>query len=77
MNMKRELIALAVRILADKTTIVRKPDPFEAIINSLFGETESYDQRLARDVEVELTRVTETVKRLKTDRKFKKIVREY
>jgi hypothetical protein len=77
MNMKRELIALAIRILANETTIVRKPEPFEAFVNSLFGETESYDQRMARNIEVELDRATETVKRIKTDRKFKKIVRDY
>jgi|1185.fasta_scaffold1386719_2 hypothetical protein len=76
MNMKRELIALVIRIIANETTIVRKPTPFEALFTDLIGE-ESYDQRAARNIEVELDRATETVKRIKTDRKFKKIVRDY
>jgi hypothetical protein len=74
MNVKREIIALTVRILANNTTVVRKPDSWECILDGLFGH-ESYDQRMARDIEVELDRATEAVKRVNLNRKFKKIVR--
>lgn len=72
MNIRRELIALAIRILAEKTTLVRKPDAYESIINGLFG-CETYDQRIAHGIDVELDRATEAVKRVNTNRKFKKI----
>ena len=76
MNIKREIIALAVRILADKTTVVRKPEPFEAFLTEIFGG-ESYDQQIARNVEVELDRAVQTAKRVKTDREFKKITQDF
>lgn len=72
MNVKRELIALAVRLVADKTSLVRKPDSFEILLNSFFN-TETYDQQLARKIEADLDKATDAVKRANTNRKFKKI----
>jgi hypothetical protein len=73
MSVRREIIAMTVRILANETSLVRKPEPFESFLNDLFG-IESYDQRMARNIEVELDRVTDTVKRVNLNRKFNKIV---
>lgn len=73
MNVKRELIALAIRVLADHTTLVRKPDSFETMLNSMFN-VETYDQQLARKVEAESERAIEAAKRFNTNRRFKKIV---
>lgn len=72
MNAKRELIALAVRLLADKTSLVRKPDSFELFLQT-FLNGETYDQTLARNIEADLDRATNAVKRVNTNRKFKKI----
>lgn len=74
MNVKRELIALGIRLLADKTSLVRKPDSFELLLNSMFG-TETYDQQLARKIEADLDRGVEAAKRFNTDRQFKKITK--
>lgn len=76
MNVKRELIALAVRVLADKTSLVRKPDSFELFLNSMFGG-ETYDQQLARQIEADLDKATAAVKRANTNRKFKKITQDF
>lgn len=74
MNVKRELIALGIRLLADKTALVRKPDSFETMLNSLFN-TETYDQQLARKIESDLDRGVEAAKRFNTNRQFKKITK--
>ena len=73
MNLKRTLIALVVEILADRTTIVRKSDPMDNFIHAMFG-VETDEQRMTRCIEETVDQVTDTVKRAKTDRKFKKIV---
>ena len=73
MNIKRTLIALAVEILADRTTIVRKSDPMDNFIHAMFG-VETDEQRMTRSIEETVDQVTETVKRAKTKREFKKIV---
>lgn len=73
MNFKRILSALIVEILADKTTIVRKPNSTDLWIHALLG-VETEDQRMARSIEESLDQVTATVKRAKTNREFKKIV---
>jgi len=74
MNIKRELIALAVRVLADNTNLVRKPEPFEELITNLFGG-ETYDQRTARVIDEESAKALEAAKRFNTNRKFKKITK--
>lgn len=76
MTFKREIIALAVRVLADRTSLVRKPDQFECFLGSIFG-TETYDQQLARKIETDLDRGVDAVKRCHTNRKFKKITQDF
>lgn len=75
MNAKRELIAAAVRVLATKTTLIRKPSDFESILSTIFGE-ETYDYKIARQIEEESARVLEAAKRINTRRKFNKIVKD-
>jgi hypothetical protein len=72
MNFKRIIIELAVMVLAEKTTIVRKSDPMESFISGLFG-LETEEERLARGIEETLDAVTSSVKQTKIDREFKKI----
>lgn len=74
MKFRRDLIAFAVRVLANETSLVQKPTAFESFLNDIF-EIESYDQRMARNVEVELDRAAATVKRVKINREFKKITK--
>lgn len=74
MNIKRELIALGIRLLADKTSLVRQPDSFETMLNSLFN-VETYDQQLARKIEADLDRATDATKRAITNHKFKSITK--
>ena len=76
MNVKRELIALAVRLVADKSNLVRKPDSFEHFVNTMFGAP-SYDQLLAYKIEKDLDNVIDATKRFNTDRKFKKITQNF
>ena len=73
MNIKRELIAAAVRILAENTTLVRKPDSIEMWFDTFLGN-ESYDRRIAKNLEVEAARAAEVVKRCHTNIKFKRII---
>lgn len=73
MNIKSQLIALAVSILADRTEIVRKTEPVEGFFYALMC-VETPEQTLTRTIEETLNEVTGTVKRIKTDREFKKII---
>ena len=73
MSYKTELIAMAVRIAAEHTNLIRKPEPFEALITEFFGG-ESYDRRIAKDLESDAEKLATAVKRFRTNRKFKKIV---
>lgn len=75
MNVKRELIALVVRVIANETNLIRKPSDFEAMLYSFLGEP-SYDQKIAAAVEEEADRVLEAAKRIHTNHKFKKIVKD-
>lgn len=74
MNIKRELIALAIRALSEKTNLVRKPDPFEDLLSTIFGG-ETREERLARELDESSQRAIEAAKRLNTNRKFKKITK--
>lgn len=76
MNVKRELIALAVRLLADKSSLVRKPDSFEMFLGSMFG-TETYDQQIARKIEADLDKAVDVTKQFSINRKFKKIMHDF
>jgi len=73
MTLRSELIYFAVQILANKTTLVRKTDPFESFLNGLFS-LESDEEIMARNIEVELDRAIASVKRVNLNRKFNKIV---
>lgn len=74
MNIKRELIAAVVRVLADKSILIHKPDSFTQLIDTFMG-AESYDQRIARDVEAEAARALSAAKRFHTNHQFKKITK--
>lgn len=74
MEIRTELLALAVRIFASRTTLIRELSPFEKLYNDLLG-IETFDRTIARELDAELDRVTKTVKRVNTDRKFKKITK--
>lgn len=74
MNLKIELIALAVRLVSEKTNLIRKPDSFEVLLTELFGG-ETYDRQLARNIEAESARAVAAAKRFSTDRKFAKITK--
>jgi hypothetical protein len=74
MNVKREILALAVRILAEKTNLIQKPDPSTEFFNTIFGAG-TYDQRMAENLEVGIDKTTELVKRARLNREFNKIVR--
>jgi ABC-type enterochelin transport system substrate-binding protein len=74
MNIKTELIALAVRVAADHTNLIQKPDNFTETINAFFGY-ESFDKRLAKDIETDVDRVVAAAKSLNTRRKFRSITK--
>lgn len=71
MNLKTELVALAVRVLAEKTTLVRKPDAFEELINGIFTG-KSFDQRAAENVVGKTDEVISIVKSVNARRQAKK-----
>ncbi len=71
MNLKRDMLAFAVRFLAENTRLVRKPDAFEELLNTMFGG-ETFDQRMARDLEPEVDKVLETVKKTAARRRARK-----
>ncbi len=75
MSIKRDIIAFAIRVIVNETNLVRKPDQFETFINHICGY-ETFDQQMARNIEVELDRVIGTAKRMNVDRKFKKITKD-
>ena len=70
MNLKTEIVALAVRVLAENN-IIRKPDAIESLITVLIGG-ETFDRRIANDVVASSDKVVATVKRIKTNRENKK-----
>jgi hypothetical protein len=69
---KTDIIAIAVRLLSEKSTLIPKPDPFTETINSLFG-IESYDKRIARGIEADVEKLAAATKRAIINHKFKKI----
>jgi hypothetical protein len=72
MNLKTEIVALAVRTLAEKTNLVRKPDAFEELINTIFTG-KSFDQRVAEDVIGTTDELASIAKRIRTRHQVKKI----
>jgi hypothetical protein len=67
-NVRTQLIAAAVRILADKDILIHKPDPFAGLFDQLFGQ-ETYDVRIAKDVDAHITRASKTAKRILNKRR--------
>lgn len=74
MNLKSMLCAVAVQLLADNTNIIRKETRNEQFINSLFG-IETDQQRVTRETEELFDKTVANVKRISTNREFKKIVK--
>jgi hypothetical protein len=73
MTLKTEIVALAVRVLAENG-IIRKPDTFETLFTAIAGG-ESYDRRIAGDVVASTDKAVATVKRITTKRReSKKII---
>jgi hypothetical protein len=72
MTLKTEIVALAVRVLAENG-IIRKPDPIEGFITAIIGG-ESYDRRIANDVVASTDKAAAIVKRIKTNRENKKTI---
>lgn len=73
MNIRTELLAVGVRLLAEHTTLVRKPTGFEAAFDSFLNDGETYDRRMAKNLDGELQRGVDAIKRANINRKFKKI----
>jgi hypothetical protein len=76
MDIKRMLISVAVRILAENTNIVRKPDSMETFVNNLFGGESDHD-RMVRELDEASSKAIEAAKKFATDRKFKKITKDF
>jgi hypothetical protein len=73
MTLKTEIVALAVRVLAENG-IIRKPDAIESLITTFIGG-ETYDRRIANDVVASTDKAVATVKRIMTKRReSKKII---
>ena len=68
-----ELIAMAIRAIGPKMSFYRTESSFEALINTIF-EQEPREMIQARQIDSEISKATNTVKRISTNRKFKKIV---
>jgi hypothetical protein len=76
MNTKTAVIAFAVRLLSEKSSLIAKPDPMSEFINRFCG-IESYDVRVARAIEDDLQKVTSAAKRVSTNHKFKKLTKNF
>lgn len=73
MNTSTAVIAFAVRLVAENTTLIRKPE-FPELLFSTFIGGETYDVKMARDIEAEAARAANAIKQYRTKRKFNKIV---
>ncbi len=73
MNIKLELVTLAVRVLSTKTTLLPQQSGLDNFISTLLtGET--FETRTAKNILAETERIAGAAKRANTNRKFKKIV---
>lgn len=70
MNIKTEIVALAVRVLAENG-IIRKPDAFNEMISEIFTG-QSYDKRMANEIVAGTDKAVTAAKRIKIARPFKK-----
>ena len=67
MNLRQELIALGVRVIAERTRLIQKPDDFSSFLTYLInGET--YDKTLARNIEAEAARAAAALKERRASR---------
>lgn len=73
MNIKTAIIRAAVQLLAANTNVIREETPAEAFINSMFG-METPQERVARETEAAVDKTVAAMKKMSTNRKFKKIV---
>lgn len=76
MDIKRIIISVAVSILAEKTNIIRKPDPMEGFISNLFG-TETEHDRVVRELDVVSDKAIESAKKFNLNRQFKKVIKNF
>jgi hypothetical protein len=73
MTVKTEIVALAVRVLAEKN-IIRKPDTFTEMLSTLLsGET--FDRRIANDIVTSTDKAVAAVKSAKIRRDLNKPLR--
>jgi hypothetical protein len=73
MTIKTEIVALAVRVLAEKK-IISKPDNFTEFLTTVMtGET--YDRRLASNIVTSTDKAVAAVKRAKFNRELNKPLR--
>lgn len=61
MSLKTEAIALAVRIVVEKTNLVSRPDQVTEFWNQLFG-IEPYDVKIARRLESSIDNAADKAK---------------
>lgn len=73
MKLRNSLIAMAIVLVAENTNYLRKSDDLEVFLNRMFG-LETPEEKLAREINEGVDAVVDTVKRVSTNRKFKKIV---
>lgn len=70
MNIKTEIVALAVRVLAENG-IIRKPDTFSELFSEILTG-QSYDKRMADEIVASTDKAVVAAKRIKTALPFKK-----
>lgn len=76
MNIKVEIVTLAIRALQSNTTLLRRPDTFENFISAIFtGQT--IEERQAHQVVATAETLVDSAKKMNLNRKFKKIVQNF
>lgn len=75
MDIKKMLITVAVSILAEKG-IIRTADPIDTFFANLFG-TETEKEKLTRELDAAADKLIEKAKTINTNRKFKKVTKDF
>lgn len=75
MDIKRLIITVAVNILAEKG-IIAKPDSMDSFVANLFG-TETSTDRAVREIDAASDKLIEAAKKMNTNRKFKKVTKDF
>lgn len=73
MDIKTEIVALAVRILKDKTDLVATPDTFTEVF-AVFATGKTHDVRTAEAIIESAATVANFAKKTNIIRKFKKSI---